>query len=108
MRVHLSSTLTSGPWIFGLEYSDGIAGGEIALPRFDAKGYEVALGYVVNSNLQVTAGFQQLDNSRSIGSFYNGKPRARMNAAFLYFDFHVLRPTHQPPQFRQASNFQAA
>lgn len=87
--VHLSSTLTNGPWILGLEYSDGIAGREALEPHLDAKGYEAAVGYVVNTNLQVTGGFQHLDDARSSGMFYNGKPDARMNAEFLYFYFHV-------------------
>jgi hypothetical protein len=87
--VHLSSTLTRGPWSFGLEYSDGIAGAEFAQPHLDAKGYEAAIGYEVNSNLQVTGGFQQLDDRRSSGAFYNGRPHVRMDAAFLYFYFHV-------------------
>jgi len=87
--VHLSSTLTDGSWIFGLEYSDGVAGREGTNPRLDAKGYEAAVGYEVNSNLQVTAGLQQLDDKRSSGVFYNGKEHIRMNAAFLYFYFHV-------------------
>jgi hypothetical protein len=87
--VHLSSTLTSGPWIFGLEYSDGIAGAEGALPRLDAKGYEAAIGYELNSSMQLTAGFQQLDDRRSGGVFYDGQPHIRMNAGFLEFHFHV-------------------
>lgn len=87
--VHLSSTLTKGSWIFGLEYSDGIAGAEAAQPRFDAGGYEAEVGYVVNTNLQVTAGYQHLDNSRSSGVFYNAQRDAQMNAEFLYFYFHV-------------------
>jgi Gram-negative porin len=87
--VHVSARLTDGPWIFGLEYSDGIAGREGTRPRLDAEGYEAALGYVVNSNLQVTAGFQQRDDRRSSGAFYNGKARIRMDAGFLYFYFHV-------------------
>ena len=87
--VHLSSTLTSGPWIFGLEYSDGIAGAQGAAPRLDAKGYETAVGYQLNSSMQLTAGFQQLDDRQSIGTFYNGKPHIRMNAGFLEFNFHV-------------------
>jgi len=87
--VHVSSTLTRGPWHFGLEYSDGEAGAEFAEPHLDAKGYEASIGYEVNSNLQITGGFQQLDDRRSTGAFYNGKPHIRMNAAFLYFYFHV-------------------
>ena len=66
-----------------------MAGAQSARPRVDAKAYEAAVGYVVNSNLQVTGGFQELDDARGSGVFYNAKPHVRMNAGFLYFRFHV-------------------
>ncbi len=87
--VHLGSTLTRGPWIFGLEYSDGIAGREGALPHLDAKGYEAAIGYELNASMQLTAGFQERDGRRGSGTFYNGERHIRLNAGFLELHFHV-------------------
>jgi hypothetical protein len=87
--ARLSTTLTKGPWIAGFEFSDGIAGHEQNLPRLHETGYEPSLAYVVNSNLQLTLGWQHLDFGRDTGVFYNGKTHVSMQAAFLHLQFHV-------------------
>lgn len=87
--VHATALLTKGPWEFGFEYSDAVAGAEGALPRLTETGYEPAIGYAVNSNLQLTAGYQHADCSRGNGAFYNGKRDVALDAGFLYFEFKL-------------------
>jgi len=84
--AHLSTTLSVGPWIAGVEYGDGTAEGS---PKLGVRGYEASVGYVVNANLQATVGWQRLDYSRDAGTFYNGAPAIRMDAAFLHLKLHV-------------------
>jgi hypothetical protein len=86
---HVGSTATRGPWIVGIEFSDGIAGHELNLPRLHETGFEPSVGYVVNSNLQLTLGFQALRFSRDVGVFYDNRANASMQAAFLHARFHI-------------------
>ena len=54
------------------------------------KAYEVSLGYQINTNLQATVGWQELDyDQKGGGVFYNGAPQIDMNAAFLHLKFKV-------------------
>ena len=87
--VHASTKFTMGSWLAGLEYSDGSADAEAGLPKLDMSGYEASVGYLVNSNLQLTAGWQHLRATRDSGAFYNGLPHVSMDAGFLYLRFHV-------------------
>ncbi|MDE3117350.1 MAG: porin, partial [Pseudomonadota bacterium] len=87
--VHASTKLTVGSWLFGLEYSTGTADAEAALPKLYTDGYEASVGYAINANLQLTGGWQHLRFTRDSGVFYNGLPRANMDAGFLYLRFHV-------------------
>ena len=87
--AHVSTKLTTGPWLFGLEYSTGTADAEAAMPKLDFTGYEASLGYVINSNLQLSAGWQNERFTRSTGVFYTGTPKANMNAGFLTLHIHV-------------------
>jgi len=87
--VHASARLTAGSWLFGLEYSQGVADAEAAMPKLDITGYEANVAYVINSNLQLTGGWQNQRFTRSTGVFYNGRPEAGMDAGFLYLQFHV-------------------
>ena len=87
--AHASTKLTTGPWLLGLEYSTGTADAEALMPKLDITGYEAAIGYVINSNLQLTAGWQHQRFSRSTGVFYNAQPHVGMDAGFLYLQFHV-------------------
>ncbi|MDE3114078.1 MAG: porin [Pseudomonadota bacterium] len=87
--VHASTKLTMGSWLAGLEYSTGSADAEVALPKLDTTGYEASVGYALNSNLQLTAGWQHLRFTRDSGVFYNGLPHTSMDAGLLYLNFHV-------------------
>jgi hypothetical protein len=87
--IRLSGTATTGPWILGLEYSDALAAHEPGLSSLHQIGYEPSLGYVVNTNLQLTLGWQHLRFTRDSGAFYNGQPDVAMQAVFLHALFHV-------------------
>lgn len=85
----LSATATKGPWIAGVEYAGGVADRADTRPGLDIHGYEASLGYVVNSNLQLTLGWQELHYRRDTGTFFSGSPAATLNAAFLRLGFHA-------------------
>ncbi len=85
----LSTTATKGPWIAGFEYAAGKADDAAARPAFDERGFEASLGYVVNSNLQLTAGWQTLRFRRDRGAFFNGGSSIDVDAEFLHLKFHV-------------------
>ena len=87
--LHASASATYGAWIAGLELTNGTADGSLAAPTLGVHGYEASLAYVLNTNLQVTAGWQRLVYARSSGTFYNGRPSIDMDAEFLHLDFHV-------------------
>ena len=84
--AHLSATVSSGPWIVGGEYGDGTAEGA---PKLGVRGVSASVGYIFNANLQATLGWQELRYSRDAGTFYNGAPRIRMDAAFLHLRLHI-------------------
>jgi hypothetical protein len=84
--LHLSATLSDGPWIAGGEFGTGNADGA---PRLGVHGAGVSLGYVFNANWQASLGWQQLNYSRDAGTFYNGAPRIRMDAVFLHLRLHI-------------------
>lgn len=87
--VHASTKLTAGSWLFGFEYSNGVADAEAPSPRLDATGYEASIGYVIDTSLQLTGGWQHQRFVRDTGVFYNGRPAVSLNAGFLYLQFHV-------------------
>ena len=87
--VHASATATYGSWIAGGELIQGDADGSAGLPTLGVHGYQASLGYVINSNLQLTAGWQQLRYGRDAGAFYNGLSVIKMNAEYLHLDFHI-------------------
>jgi hypothetical protein len=87
--VRVSATATKGPWIAGFEFSDARAGDEPGLPALHETGYEPSLAYVVNSNLQLTLGWQQLHYTRDTGDFYNGRADITLQSAFMHVNFHV-------------------
>ena len=86
--LHASTSATYGSWIAGFEFTDGTADGSLGAPTLGVHGYEASLGYVLNSNLQLSGGWQQLRYARSTGVFYTG-PKFDANAYFLHLDFHV-------------------
>jgi len=85
----LDATYTTGPWILGVEHDDGAADGHVGLPSLKENGDEASLGYVVNSNLQLTLGWERLHFERGSGAFYDGEPEVAGDAAFLHAGFHV-------------------
>ncbi len=87
--AHLSTTLTRGSWILGFEYGDGTADGRLGAPSIGVRGYEAAIGYVLNTNVQLNAGWERFDYARSTGTFYNGAPRISMDAVFLHLLFQI-------------------
>ncbi len=86
---HVSTTLSHGPWIGGLEFAKGQADNAITRPALDQRGFEASIGYVLNSNLQLTLGWQGLRFRRDTGVFFNGSSTADLNAEFLHLRFHV-------------------
>lgn len=87
--AHISAKLTYGRWAFGGEYGDGTADGDAMAPTIGVRGYETAIGYTFNDNLKASLGWQELRYSRNTGVFYNGNPRANMDAVFLHLHLHV-------------------
>jgi len=59
------------------------------MPTIGVRGYSAAVGYVLNSNLQLNLGWQHLHYDRDIGAFYNGAPRVNMSATYLHLQFQV-------------------
>jgi Gram-negative porin len=87
--AHLSATATHGPWIAGLEWGNGDADGRLGSPTLGVHGALAAVGYVLNTNMQLNVGWEEYRYSRSAGAFYNGSPRIHMDAAFLHLMFQV-------------------
>lgn len=87
--LHFGTTLTKGEWIVGGEYASGSADGSLGLPTLGVHGAEASIGYTINTNMQITGGWQQWRYSRNAGLFYNGAPRVRMDAWFLHLNFHI-------------------
>jgi hypothetical protein len=88
-RVHLSAMAERGPWRFGGEYSFGAADAPSGAPDFDVDGYQLAAGYRLNDNLQLSAGWQWRDYERSLGAFHNGAPAIDLNAGFVGVGFDL-------------------
>jgi hypothetical protein len=87
--LHLGTTLTKGEWIVGGEYASGSADGSLGLPTLGVHGVEASVGYTINTNMQITGGWQQLRYSQDLGVFYNGASRIRMDAWYLHLNFHI-------------------
>lgn len=86
--LHLSTALTWNAWSAGFEYSDGTARAGGA-PTIGARGLQAALSYSINSNWQITGGWQRFDYKRDAGAFYNGAQRIEMDAGFAHLRFKV-------------------
>jgi hypothetical protein len=90
--AHLSARISDGPWLAGLEWGQGrsdAAPGQPDQPGLALYGDEASIGYVFNTNLQITAGWQQLRAARDSGVFFNGASRFKLEAGFLHLNFHV-------------------
>jgi len=84
--LHLSTSLSWNDWRTGFEYSDGTARA-LDAPTLTSRGMQALLGYNINSNLQVTGGWQRFAYKRDMGAFYNGRTRVVMNAGFVHLRF---------------------
>jgi hypothetical protein len=87
--LHGSLSASYNSWIAGFEITDGSADESSATPALGIHGYEASAGYVLNSNLQLTLGWQRLVYARDFGTFYNGGKHIGMDAGYLHLDFHV-------------------
>lgn len=87
--AHLSALFSWNDWSLGGEYGRGTTDAGTGGSVIGQKAYQVALGYQINTNLQATVGWQQLDYDQKGGVFYNGAPTIAMNAAFLHLKFKV-------------------
>jgi len=86
--LHASTALMWKGWSAGFEYSDGTARA-VGEPTLGARGFEAAISYMINENLQLTGGWQRFDYKRDLGTFYNGEQRIDMNAGFAHLRFKV-------------------
>ena len=87
--LHVGASATYDQWVAGLEYGNAVAGSAPGAPRLGLNGYQASLGYVLNTNWQITGGWQRLDYGRSSGLFFNGGPSLNMDAGFLHLALHV-------------------
>jgi hypothetical protein len=91
--LHVSTSATYDQWVAGVEYGNGVADSVAQLgvngARLGLNGYQASLGYVLNTNWQITGGWQRLDYARSSGLFFNGAPHLGMDAGFLHLNLHV-------------------
>ncbi|MGZ6007985.1 MAG: hypothetical protein ACXWLO_01730 [Rhizomicrobium sp.] len=82
--LHLSSTVTYASWSVGTEFGNGRTDGFLGAPTLGTHALLVDAAYAVNTNLQLTAGWEKLNYSRTSGTFYNGAPTIGMDAVFLH------------------------
>jgi hypothetical protein len=87
--LHVSASANYGSWVAGVEYGNAVAGSPPGQPRLSLNGYQASIGYVLNTNWQITGGWQRLDYARNSGAFFNGGPRLDMDAGFLHLNLHV-------------------
>jgi len=84
--THVSATAERGPWILGGEYSFGDVDGPT---DFNIAGYQIGGGYKINDNMQISAGWQWQNHSRSAGAFYSGSRRIEINGGFLSLGYSL-------------------
>ncbi|MBV9542459.1 MAG: hypothetical protein JO167_14445 [Alphaproteobacteria bacterium] len=82
--MHASTVLSYGSWSVGAEFGHGKADGALGAPTLSTHAYLIDAAYAVNSNLQITAGWQKLHYSQTGALFYNALPRIEMDAVFLH------------------------
>ena len=63
---------------------NGRTDGFLGAPTIGTHALLFDAAYAVNTNLQLTAGWEKLNYSRTIGTFYNGAPTIGMDAVFLH------------------------
>jgi hypothetical protein len=82
--LHLSTTVSYGSWSAGFEFGNGRSDGLLDEPTLGTHALLIDAAYAVNSNLQLSAGWEKLNYSRNVGVFYNGAPIISMDAGFLH------------------------
>ena len=80
---HASALAEWGPWRLGGEYSHGDVNGPPGYVDYTLEAWQLAGGYRVNDNLQLTAGWQWWNYDRDLGVFFKGSRAADMNAGFV-------------------------
>ena len=85
--VHVSAMIETGAWRLGGEYSNGDVKGPTGVSDYGLDAYQLAAGYRVNDNLQLTLGWQWQNYARSLGTFSNSAKSVDMNAGFLTFGY---------------------
>src|SRR5262245_11454451 len=78
--VQLSATLEKPVWLVGAEFTRADIEGT---PGYGITGFQLAAGYKINANMQLSVGWQYYNYNRNSGLFYNGLPKLDMNAGFL-------------------------
>ena len=84
--AHLSAMAEKGSWLLGLEFSNADLNGPV---DYEVTGYQAALGYRLNANMQITAGWQWYNYQRNIGTFYDGAPSIERNGGFLTLGYEL-------------------
>lgn len=82
---NLAATATRGPFVLGWEFAAGRADAATPRPDIDEHGREIALGYVLNANVQLTTGWQGLGIRR--GAPFDDA--SDVNAGFVRLQFRV-------------------
>lgn len=82
-----SAALRKGDWSAGFEYSTAMTSGA-GLTALDMTGLQASLAYQITPQVQISAGWQQLEYQRQSGVFFNGRPQLKRDAAFLHFTFN--------------------
>jgi hypothetical protein len=82
--LHLSTTVTYNSWSAGLEYGNGRTDGFLGAPTLGTHALLIDAAFAVNTNLQLTTGWEQINYGRNSGVFYNGAKTIGMNAVFLH------------------------
>lgn len=82
--LHLSTTITYASWSAGFEFGNGRADGFLGAPTLGTHALLIDAAYAVNTNLQLSGGWEQLNYSRTVGAFYNGAPVIGMDAVFIH------------------------
>lgn len=87
-----STELSDGAFLLGFEYGSGDSDAVAALPHLGLVGYQASAGYVLSDSIQITGGWQRIAEDRSMGTFYNGAPRIRLDAVFLHLSLKTSGP----------------
>ena len=88
-NIDFGTVYNLGAWSAGVEYETGMADGVLGMPGLKENGWNPSISYAVNSNIQLTAGWQYMHFRESTGTFYNGNPSIGMNAFYLHTNITI-------------------